>query len=67
MALGVSEGDELFDLLARAYDGEPAATRTDLLARLCLLLAHRVGDMDQVRDAVREARLIAQTTEEDPS
>ena len=57
MTLSVQAGDDLFDILVDAYDASPADGRIAFMARLCLALAHRVGDLDAVRATVREAQL----------
>lgn len=50
-----SDGDEVFDLLVSAYDAAPPDQGNALLARLCLLLAQRVGDVSTIREAVQQA------------
>ena len=52
----LADPDALFEALVEAHLGlEPAASRR-LDARLVLLLANHIGDLDVVREAIREAR-----------
>lgn len=48
--------DDLYDALIRAHDGLSEAQSAALNARLILLLANHVGDLDVVREALAVAR-----------
>ena len=47
--------DSLYDELAAFVDALPAAERSRALARLAVALAHRLGDVEQAREAIRAA------------
>lgn len=54
--LSQPEGDEVFDLLVQAYDAAGPEQGQALLARLCVLLAHRIGTVAAVREALDQAQ-----------
>lgn len=54
--LAQADIDRLYDELAALVDATPAPERERMLARLAVALAQRLGDYDQVRDAINSAR-----------
>lgn len=54
-ALREAEVEAIYDELAQAVDRVPAAEESAFLARVCLLLCHRLGDVTLVRAAIAEA------------
>lgn len=53
--LEFSELEEVYDLVARAIDEVGVHGESLFLSKLAMTLAHRVGDMGSVRDAIRIA------------
>jgi len=53
--------EEFYDALARALDRVPATEEGALLCRLCLLLAHRTGDLGAALAAIDAALAAADT------
>lgn len=49
-------GDDAYELLVAAHEGLDEAASFALNARLVLLLAHQVGDVDTLKTAVDAAR-----------
>lgn len=54
--LGQAEGDEAFDLLVSAYEDAGPGQGQAMLARTCILLAHRVGSVAVLREVLHQAR-----------
>lgn len=54
-ALTQAQIDRLYDELAALVDATAAPERERMLARLAVALAQRLGDYDQVRDAINSA------------
>jgi hypothetical protein len=50
------ELEEVYDLVAGAIDEVGVHGESLFLSKLAMTLAHRVGDMESVRDAIRIAR-----------
>ncbi|HBM59690.1 MAG TPA: hypothetical protein DD444_10905 [Citreicella sp.] len=55
MGLG-ARGDEFYEALMAAHDGLSEAESHALNARLVLLLANRIGDVDALKDLLGVAR-----------
>ncbi|HBS98989.1 MAG TPA: hypothetical protein DEB47_03795 [Citreicella sp.] len=55
MGLG-ARGDEFYEALMAAHDGLSEAESHALNARLVLLLANRIGDVDALKDLLEVAR-----------
>ncbi|MGR3481037.1 DUF2783 domain-containing protein [Salipiger marinus] len=55
MGLG-ARGDEFYEALMAAHDGLSEAESHALNARLVLLLANRIGDVDALKDLLAVAR-----------
>ncbi|SDI38321.1 DUF2783 domain-containing protein [Salipiger marinus] len=55
MGLG-ARGDEFYEALMAAHDGLSEAESHALNARLVLLLANRIGDVDALKDLLVVAR-----------
>ena len=55
MGLG-ARGDEFYEALMAAHDGLSEAESHALNARLVLLLANRIGDVDELKDLLAVAR-----------
>ena len=55
MGLG-ARGDECYEALMAAHDGLSEAESHALNARLVLLLANRIGDVDALKDLLVVAR-----------
>jgi hypothetical protein len=55
----LAEPDALFALLVEAHKGLDAEASRRLDARLVLLLANHIGDMDALREAIALARASA--------
>jgi hypothetical protein len=53
----IASPDEFYEALLDAHRGLTNAQSQGLDARLILLLANHVGDLDVLRDALRRARL----------
>ena len=53
--LTFDELEKVYELLAAAIDKAGADKETLLLSKLCLTLAHRLGDFDQVEEALQIA------------
>ncbi|MCB1714592.1 MAG: DUF2783 domain-containing protein [Candidatus Competibacteraceae bacterium] len=54
-SLSFDELEEVYELFAAAVDTAGADKETLLLSKLCLTLAYRLGDFDQVEEALRIA------------
>jgi len=54
-----SAGDDFYELLMQAHEGLSFEDSARLNARLVLLLANRVGDLDTLKEALKAARLDA--------
>ncbi|MDG4649566.1 DUF2783 domain-containing protein [Roseibacterium sp. SDUM158017] len=52
-------GDEVYAALLEAHSGLDDAASQALNARLVLLLANRIGDVDEVRELIATARSYA--------
>jgi hypothetical protein len=52
----LSAPDELYRVLARAYDGLSEAESVAFDARLVIVLANRIGDVETVTEAIAIAR-----------
>jgi hypothetical protein len=52
----IGPADEFYQTLLDAHDGLTAEGSQHLNARLILLLANHIGDIDVLRDALRRAR-----------
>jgi Protein of unknown function (DUF2783) len=50
-----AEFETVYDELARAIDSLPPDQECGFMARLCLLLSHRLGDIEAVRTALNQA------------
>jgi hypothetical protein len=48
--------EQIFDLLAQAVDDVGIEQERLFLAKLALTLSHKLGDLDQITDAVEIAR-----------
>ncbi|WP_111415533.1 DUF2783 domain-containing protein [Billgrantia lactosivorans] len=48
--------ERVYETLAETLDALPEAQERLFLAQLALALAHRVGDVERVMDAIEEAR-----------
>jgi len=55
-ALKFSELEQVYDLVARAIDEVGEDNESLFLGKLCIVLAHRVGDLASVAEAIRIAR-----------
>lgn len=55
-ALKFSELEQVYDLVAQAIDEVGEDNESLFLGKLCIVLAHRVGDLVSVAEAVRIAR-----------
>ena len=53
---GVADPDALYELLMAAHRGLDDAASRRLDAKLVLLLANHVGDLDLIREAIEAAR-----------
>lgn len=53
--LGFGELEQVYDLVAQAIDQAGEQQESLLLAKLCITLAHRVGNIDQVEEAIQIA------------
>lgn len=49
-------GDDFYQILVRSHDGLDEAASHALNARLVLLLANHIGDLDVIDEAIRIAR-----------
>jgi len=54
--LNISAPDELYELLIRAHEGLSAEASLKLDAKLILLLANHIGDIEVVRAALAKAK-----------
>jgi hypothetical protein len=54
--LEFSELEQVYDLVAQAIDEEGQGKESLFLGKLCIALAHRVGDLESVAEAIRIAR-----------
>lgn len=52
-------GDDVYAALLQAHEGLSEAESHALNARLVLLMANRIGDVDAIRDLLRTARSYA--------
>ena len=50
--LAFEDLEKVYELLAAAIDKAGADKETLMLSKLCLTLAHRLGDLDQVVEAI---------------
>jgi hypothetical protein len=53
----IASPDEFYEALLDAHRGLTTAQSQSLNARLTLLLANHIGDLDLLRDALRRARM----------
>jgi thiamine pyrophosphokinase len=49
------ELEQVYDLLAQAIDKVGKDNEALFLGKLCITLAHRVGELDSVKDSIRIA------------
>jgi hypothetical protein len=61
-ALNLTAPDELYKLLIEAHAGLDVAASLKLDAKLILLLANHIGDIDVVRAAIERAKGAAQAS-----
>jgi hypothetical protein len=54
--LSQAEIDRMYDALSALIDETPSADRERVLARLCITLAERLGDFDQVVGAIEASK-----------
>ncbi|MGO8865336.1 MAG: DUF2783 domain-containing protein [Alphaproteobacteria bacterium] len=54
--LNIAAPDELYELLIRAHEGLSAEESLKLDAKLILLLANHIGDLEVVRAALAKAK-----------
>lgn len=55
-ALGFANPDDFYDALIEAHRGLSEEQSAQLNAKLILLLANHIGDLDVIREALRLAR-----------
>ena len=54
--LAFQDLEKVYEMLAAAIDAVGEEKETLLLSKLCLTLAHRLGELDQVEEAIRIAQ-----------
>ena len=62
----IAAPDDLYEALLDAHRGLTLAQSQALNARLVLLLANHVGDVDVVREALARARTLVERLDEEP-
>jgi hypothetical protein len=53
--LEFAELEQVYDLMARAIDGAGEENEALFLGKLAITLAHELGDLERVREAIRIA------------
>jgi hypothetical protein len=51
-AMSERDMEKTYDMIAQAVDSVSEERQALLLAKLCLTLAHRLGELDQLEDAI---------------
>lgn len=51
-ALDFTELEQVYDLVAQAIDEAGEGNETAFLSKLCITLAHRVGDPEAIKEAI---------------